>query len=524
MLLDANQSVVLEAATGNSERNILLLGYAGTGKTTVAKEIAAACPGVVLTSMTVLGAGEAQCRTFSSFLSVFVGEPPHNVDKLFAELLEKPGSLKHIRDCRTLIIDNASMLTSRMFKLANELFQQARGNSKLFGGMRLILVADPYGSTVPRDIYKYPVQSMPVHFFDSPNFLSDFNGTPFFLERLYRPLCDLLSQAVIGSGRGILPIGVLNALKARCLGAAGDEKSPSLMRYNQFQNLGGTPRNKKWQLGNIILCAWSAQAAGIHDSLKKRKERKKEKFVEFMAKDVVESEDARAELHEKPALAKTVFFTEGTQVFLAKDKTLRCSQIGELRDVAGIQSVDFHKGELAVVVEFFRQDRVGPVRKSGREVWGSFDGVDEKLDGAVLKTRRGYFVFCALDSETLVAPSGRLQRTQFPFVTAAAISVPRSVGVSAENVYLVDSSETPPAGFLYSAISKVKTLENLFFDVSFDIEKYISLPKVAVRDFLHSVFPARNLVDMVSRNQRPAITNDIPAIELGSKRTFDEVE
>ena len=53
MPLDDIQESVVSEAMSNAQRNILVLGYAGTGKTEVAKAIAERWVGVQLTSMSV---------------------------------------------------------------------------------------------------------------------------------------------------------------------------------------------------------------------------------------------------------------------------------------------------------------------------------------------------------------------------------------------------------------------------------------------------------------------------------------
>jgi len=142
--LTDDQNRAYEAFLQN--KNILITGQAGTGKSHLVRKISAHCDrmrrNIAITAMTGAAACLINGKTIHSWGSLGVG------DKSAAYLADKivkswPKRTKW-QHCRVLLIDEVSMMNATFFELLEEVARMVRGNEKPFGGLQVILLGDFY--------------------------------------------------------------------------------------------------------------------------------------------------------------------------------------------------------------------------------------------------------------------------------------------------------------------------------------------------------------------------------------------
>jgi ATP-dependent DNA helicase PIF1 len=146
MLNQGQQKALEEVLAGGS---VLITGAGGTGKSFLIKTICDALTNkgkkVAVTALTgcaalLLG---SHAKTVHSWAGIGLGREPAN--KIASEIRRLPYKNKVYRRwllTNTLIIDEVSMMTPELFELLNDVGTQVRRDSKLFGGLQIILVGD----------------------------------------------------------------------------------------------------------------------------------------------------------------------------------------------------------------------------------------------------------------------------------------------------------------------------------------------------------------------------------------------
>jgi len=180
----------------NSRANILILGQAGTGKSTFVnylksaskKRIICACP----TAVSALNIGGQTIH------SLFQIQPRDFIMPDFLKLKSKPRNVLFAAD--VLIIDEISMVSPDLLDAMDILARMARRNNEPFGGLQVVAIGDMFQlpPVITRDAEQYYVQSYEhpnAYFFDSNVYKrADFQKTSFDL--VYRqndmPLLDNL--------------------------------------------------------------------------------------------------------------------------------------------------------------------------------------------------------------------------------------------------------------------------------------------------------------------------------------------
>ena len=141
--LNAKQLEALKLV--QSGKHVFLTGSAGTGKSFLIKEInswsVSQRMNVGLTATTGLAAYLIRGRTIHSFLGIGLGTKSPSIlasqNKNRAPLL-----YKKLCSLDMLIIDEASMLDSKLLQTISEYLSEVRGISQPFGGIQLVLCGD----------------------------------------------------------------------------------------------------------------------------------------------------------------------------------------------------------------------------------------------------------------------------------------------------------------------------------------------------------------------------------------------
>jgi ATP-dependent DNA helicase PIF1 len=125
--------------------NLFLTGAAGTGKSFTIKSIINYLElknyNYGLTAMTGCAAVLIGGQTIHSFLYLNISR---NLDEIYKNLEKYKGYLNKLKKLQVLIIDEISMMDEVLFELINNLLMRIKNNTKIFGGIQMILVGDFY--------------------------------------------------------------------------------------------------------------------------------------------------------------------------------------------------------------------------------------------------------------------------------------------------------------------------------------------------------------------------------------------
>jgi ATP-dependent DNA helicase PIF1 len=114
-------------------KNVLILGSAGCGKSTVIKQIKQANEGssVYITSTTGISAYNIQGITLHSFMGFGTGDG--TLDTLHSRMTRRKGCIQRIVNTNVLIIDEISMMSAELFEKLDALLKIIRKNTSPFG-------------------------------------------------------------------------------------------------------------------------------------------------------------------------------------------------------------------------------------------------------------------------------------------------------------------------------------------------------------------------------------------------------
>ena len=151
--LSASQWDVFHAVLHKRE-SVLLMGAPGTGKSFLLKILRERVRAPIVTASTGAAAEKIAARTLHSALGLGIGE------KACAELVQKmrlprnvygQNIIVNMMGCRTLIIDEVSMLTAKILRLAEEVLVKVRGRLP-----QLVVSGDPMQLRAVKHHYEGP--------------------------------------------------------------------------------------------------------------------------------------------------------------------------------------------------------------------------------------------------------------------------------------------------------------------------------------------------------------------------------
>ena len=127
-----------------SQDNLFLTGGAGTGKSFVIQEYLKTADRAKTTIVASTGAAAILVggRTFHSFFGIGILEG--GLLETVERALSRRQVKKRLQDCKTIIIDEISMIPGQALMAAEWVSRKARGNSTPWGGLRIIAVGDFY--------------------------------------------------------------------------------------------------------------------------------------------------------------------------------------------------------------------------------------------------------------------------------------------------------------------------------------------------------------------------------------------
>ena len=144
-ILDELQQKILEDVF-QSNRNIVILGSAGTGKTTTVREIIKVSnkykKNIGITATTGCAAILIGGNTLHSFMGIGTGEG--TIQYLVNRIISNKKILIKLVKLQILLIDEISMMNDVLLSKVSEILTTIRNNPMPFGGVQVILVGDFY--------------------------------------------------------------------------------------------------------------------------------------------------------------------------------------------------------------------------------------------------------------------------------------------------------------------------------------------------------------------------------------------
>ena len=136
--LGGDQRKVYDAVVACKE-SVFFTGSAGTGKSFLLKVIvnALGSSGLFITASTGIAAVHIGGQTLHSFAGIELGQG--TFDDLLTKAYRKK---KQWRECSTLIIDEISMISGKLFDQLEEIARVVRENEEPFGGIQLVISGD----------------------------------------------------------------------------------------------------------------------------------------------------------------------------------------------------------------------------------------------------------------------------------------------------------------------------------------------------------------------------------------------
>lgn len=136
--------------------NLLISGPGGTGKSFLIKTLVehmcsrneinfqvtstTGCSSVLLSNSIEINGRNLSVKTINSWAGIKLCKGEN--DTIVKNILKNPKMLKAWRKIRTLIIDEVSMISCKMFDVLILLAKKTRRSSEPFGGIQLILLGD----------------------------------------------------------------------------------------------------------------------------------------------------------------------------------------------------------------------------------------------------------------------------------------------------------------------------------------------------------------------------------------------
>ena len=407
-------------------KNVFITGGAGTGKSFMIKRLLKHYKGLngCVTSTTGISALNIDGVTIHSWCDIATGNEKANyyVEKIKDK--KNKTVYRKIKFSKMLAIDEISMLCSRHFELINSVIQAIRGNNKPFGGIQLIVIGD---------FCQLPaVKSMPKYCFKT-QLWNDCKFEKIILTKVWRQKDKDF-------------IDILNKLRF----VNTEEEKNEIKEYfkdNIIFYKNRTPQQK--QLMHIFGYKYKVS----NHNKKRLKELDGEQKI-FTAEDYV----ANIEYN-------------GNERKLTKSINASINDIEKLNDkLRAPENLEIKK--FCRVMLIYNIDVESGLANGSMGTVVDFDNDTITVDFDNKKT--GVRTISKIEFELPYDVSQSLVRKQYPIMLAYAINVHKAQGLTLDSAVVDINSCWDEAGMVYTALSRVKTKENLYILNSIDTSIFVS--------------------------------------------------
>lgn len=120
--------------------NVFITGPGGVGKSFVMQQIRKDIQGITFTGSTGIAAVNIGGRTLHNFLGLGLGED--SAEEIYKKILIRKNVINRIRQCKTMVIDEISMIDGVLLDKCDQIMRLVRRSDKPFGGVQVIAVGD----------------------------------------------------------------------------------------------------------------------------------------------------------------------------------------------------------------------------------------------------------------------------------------------------------------------------------------------------------------------------------------------
>lgn len=401
----------------HTNQNIFLTGKAGTGKTTLLKQIKAqSSKKMVIIAPTGVAAMNAKGTTINSFFqlppgSFFPGEISFenlqsgilSIASVVSNMSYSKDKIKLFNELELLVIDEISMVRCDLMDVIDAILRAVRNNNMPFGGVQLLLIGD---------LYQLP----PVTKREEWTFLSRAYASPYFFEAFVIKRNPLLQIELTKVYRQTEPefIGILNDI-----------------RNNQISEQGLALLNQRYQpsykfsdeVSPIIITSHNAEANNIN----------KEKLDELDGEEFTFDAEISGEF---------------------KDLSLQAEQCLKLKAHSQVMFIKNDTGD----ARRYYNGKIGKVKSiSSDHITIYFP--DEEEDLLLEKTTWQAFEY-RTDADQAIMQQQIGEFSQYPIKLAWAVTIHKSQGLTFDKA-IIDAGQSFVSGQVYVALSRVRTLNGL---------------------------------------------------------------
>jgi ATP-dependent exoDNAse (exonuclease V) alpha subunit len=403
----------------NTERNLLIIGPAGCGKSYLIKQLISSLEDIIA----VAPSGIAALNIGGSTIQSYFGIKPYTytVNKKLITI-NNQSKIEKILRCKILLIDEISMLRCEILDIVDYILRRIRKNPLPFGGMKLIFLGDPYQMepvTEDREIpvlkSLYPNAEKPFSFHNASVMKRDgyFNKTfdIYQLDHDFRHqndphFRDMLSEIRLGK----ISVNTLNRLNSR------------------YDHTDKTKLDPACQ----YLTVTNAMAGSYNHRFIERLQGKA-----YIAEAKLDSIDDMGRNREKMIrpFHKTLVLKENMKVMFIRNGNHRRGQPWVNGTIGIIERINALDGKAVSVIIAVKGSSI-EVHPLKQRIDGPRTGVDDECD----------------DSQSSFE--------QFPFIPAYVITIDKSQGLTLDKAAIVMEKKTRP-NQLYVALSRVRALEDI---------------------------------------------------------------
>lgn len=416
-----------------TNQNIFLTGKAGTGKTTLLKQIREqASKKMVIVAPTGVAAMNAKGTTINSFFqlppgSFFPGQISLenlqsgflSIDSVVSNLSYSRDKLSLFNDLELLIIDEISMVRCDLLDMIDAILRSVRSSQAAFGGVQLLLIGD---------LYQLP----PVAKREDWTFLSKVYASPYFFDAFVIRKHPLFQIELTKVFRQTEPefINILNDIRNNQILEQGLE----LLNKRYFPDY--TPTEG---LDPIIITSHNAEANAIN----------KEKLEALPGRAYTFEGEVNGDFRELGLQAEqTLVLKVAAQVMFIKNDTGENrryfnGKIGKVKAITDGQIYISFPNEPDLLLE--------------KSSWQAFEYKSDPQQ-EIIQQQVGEF-------------------SQYPIKLAWAVTIHKSQGLTFDSA-IIDAGKSFISGQVYVALSRVRTLEGLILKSRIGTESLRSNPEV----------------------------------------------
>lgn len=398
----------------NSE-NILITGPGGTGKTYAIKQIydhaISNKSKICVTALTGVAAILLDCNatTLHSWSGIGIG---NRSDSYIINKIVKSKFYRHNwENTDILIIDEISMMSCKTFDLLNKIGQTIRLNKNPFGGIQIIFSGD---------FFQLPPVKETVFCFESENFSKSFDKI-INLTKIYRQNDMLFKKLLLNMRKGLITKNSIELLNSKIISEDFDKKSNNITRLVPTKNKANT-------INNYFISQIKDKKYIYKRTYKEKSDNLSE--IEKIKLDLMSENEKESEynfIKESTLSEENLILKKGTYVMCISNIDLN---LGIANGSTGIV-VDFSPEKLPIVQ--FNKNKI----IIGKKEWKS-------------KNVPGISIF------------------QIPLILAWGITIHKAQGLTLDKAIIDIGSDIFEAGQMYVALSRIKTLEEVFLK-EFDI-------------------------------------------------------